>query len=210
MRPLHAVLIAAVLAFPSAGAAQAVTDQWAAATIPEAPPVKPVTLDPKTTALIVMDFNVTGCTEARRPRCVVALPHVAKLLGEARAHGMLVVHTLAGTTTVAQISPPVAPRTGEPVLSARADKFLAREDLQKLLRDRGVTTLVTVGTAANGAVLYTASEAAFRGLKVVVPVDGMPGDSPFSEAVTAWQLTHAPGVADAVTLTKVDLVSFGA
>jgi nicotinamidase-related amidase len=33
--------------------------------------------------------------------------------------------------------------------------------------------VIAVGTAANGAVLYTASAAAFRGMNVIVPVDGI-------------------------------------
>jgi nicotinamidase-related amidase len=36
---------------------------------------------------------------------------------------------------------------------------------------------MTVGTASYGAVLYTASGAALRGLKVIVPVDRTSADS---------------------------------
>jgi nicotinamidase-related amidase len=123
---------------------------------------------------------------------------------------MFVIHTLAGTTTVADIPDALAPKGTEQAFSAGPDKFVgATVDLQKLLKDKGITTLIAVGTAANGAELYTASGGALRGFKVIVPVDGMPGDSPFTEAMTAWQLSHAPRVSDGVTLTKVDMISFG-
>jgi nicotinamidase-related amidase len=58
-------------------------------------------------------------------------------------------------------------------------------------------------------VLYTTGEAALRGFKVIVPVDAMPGDTPFTEAFTAWNLANAPNIGTATTLTKVDLIRFG-
>ena len=52
------------------------------------------------------------------------------------------------------------------------DKFLGT-DLEKILKDKGIATVIIVGTAAHGAVLYTGSGAAMRGMNVIVPVDGM-------------------------------------
>jgi nicotinamidase-related amidase len=199
-------------ALPSMVAAQAVTDDWASAKVPvEAPPLKPVTIDPKTTALAVMDFNMMGCSMARRPRCVADLPNVAKVLAAARQHGMFVFHTLAGPTTVADIPPTIVPRTGEPVYSgAGPDKFIGgSSDLLAVLKGKGITTLLVTGTSSNGAVLYTASGASMRHFKVVVPVDCMPGDTAFTEAFPVWELAHAPVISNNVTLTKSDLLSFG-
>jgi nicotinamidase-related amidase len=53
------------------------------------------------------------------------------------------------------------------VVAAFVDKFmLGNKDtgLEKILKDKGITTVIAVGTAANGAVLYTSSAAALRGL----------------------------------------------
>ena len=36
----------------------------------------------------------------------------------------------------------------------------------KILKDKGITIVVTLGTSAQGAILYTASGATLRGLKV--------------------------------------------
>ena len=60
----------------------------------------------------------------------------------------------------------------EPHVLSGPDKF-RNTDLEKILKDKGITTVIVVGTAANGAVLFTASGAAFRGMNVIVPVDGM-------------------------------------
>lgn len=208
---LAGVVLVVALAGPAG--AQAVTDDWATAQLPvAAPTVKAVTVDPKTTALVVMDFNAAGCSTAKRPRCVADLPNVARIIAAARAHGMFVLHTLAGTTTAADIPAVIAPRPGEPVYGrAGPDKFVGwPPELLARFKSAGITTLITVGTAANGAVLYTASGAAMRGFTAIVPVDAIPGDSAFAEGLTVWELTHAPPtVSDHVTLTKTTLISFG-
>jgi nicotinamidase-related amidase len=80
-------------------------------------------------------------------------------------------------------------------------------DLEKILKDGGVTTVIAIGTAAQGAVLYTASGASLRDMKVIVPIDGM-SDTPYSEQYTAWHLTNAPVVSRNVTLTKFDMLKF--
>ena len=50
---------------------------------------------------------------------------------------------------------------------------------------QGVTTVIVVGTASHGAVIYTAS-GAMRGMKVIVPVDGISGDNTYTEQYVAW------------------------
>ncbi len=78
------------------------------------------------------------------------------------------------------------------------DKFLGT-DLEKILKERGIRTVITAGSASHGAVLYTASGAALRGLKVVVPVDGTAADNTYAEQYTAWHLVNAPRVGGQVT-----------
>jgi nicotinamidase-related amidase len=69
-------------------------------------------------------------------------------------------------------------------------------------------TVIVVGTAAHGAVIYTASGAAMRGMKVIVPVDGVSADTPYAEQYTAWHLANAPLVSNAVTLTTIGDIKF--
>lgn len=211
-RPLRRLAFACVLAgFAATGGsahAQAVTDEWASVKAPSSPPaLKAVTLDPKKTALIVMDFNKNNCVPEKRARCATALPKIEKVLAAARAKGMYVVHTLTSRMKRDDIAKEVAPKAGETVLAAPVDKFTGN-DLAKTLKDKGIDTVITAGTSANGAVLFTAAGAVLRGFKVIAPVDAMPADSAYQEQFVVWELAHAPTVSAGVTLTKLDMIAF--
>ena len=162
-------------------------------------------MDPKTTALLVLDFVKQTCNNERRPRCVTSVPNVQALLKLARSKGVAVVYSITTAATPADTLNDVAPLDGEPIVKAPADKFF-RTDLEKILNDKGIKTVVVVGTAAQGAVLNTASQAAFRGLQVIVPVDGMSAENTYFEQYTSHHLANAPGVGQQVTLTKIDMI----
>lgn len=183
-----------------------IIDEWANVKAPAPLELKPVTIDAKTTALLLLDFVPPNCPN--RPRCMASLPTMKKLLDEARAKGLLVVYSTAGKTTRADILKDIAPKESDPVVTASVDKFF-NTDLGNILKDKGITTVIVNGTAAHGAVLYTGSAAALRGLKVIVPVDGMSSEDLFYEQATAWLLAKGTGgIGPKVTLTKVDLIKF--
>ena len=92
-----------------------VIDIWDEVEPPPAPKLRPVDLDPKNSALLVLDIQDGNCNSERRPRCV--------------------------------------------------DKFYGTE-LAEILQEAGVETVVLVGTAAEGAILNTATGAALRGYNV--------------------------------------------
>jgi nicotinamidase-related amidase len=97
---------------------------------------------------------------------------------------------------------------GEPVLPPLGpDKFIG-SDLEKTLKEKGIKTVVAMGTQAQTSVLHTAGAAALRGFKVIVPVDGMSADDMFPEVYTAWHLATAARISPQVTLTKFDLIGF--
>jgi nicotinamidase-related amidase len=201
-------LLAVLAGLGTATQAQSVIDEWATVKAPPPPELKPVSIDPASTALIVMDISSQSCTAERRPRCVATLPAVHKLIAEARAKGVLVLYTLAGMSKKTDIIKDVAPVDAEQVLSgAGPDKFIGI-DLDGILKGKNIKTLIAVGTAAEGAVLHTAAGAAFRGYEVVVPVDGMSSTNIYAEQYTAWHLANAPRLADHVKLTKVDMIKF--
>jgi nicotinamidase-related amidase len=200
-------LVLATFTIP-ATRAQAVTDEWASVKAPDkVPELKAVTLDPKKTALLVMDFNKNNCIPAQRPRCATALPKVQKILAAARAKGMVVVHTITTRMKPDDIAKDVLPKSGERVLIGPVDKF-TDNDLAKTLKDKGIDTVITAGTSANGAVLFTAAGAVLRGFKVVAPVDAMPADGAYQEQFVVWELANAPTVSAGVTLTKLDMIKF--
>jgi nicotinamidase-related amidase len=187
--------------------AQTIIEDWSNVKAPSPPELKPVTLDPKTTALLLLDFGKQNC--GARPRCVATLPQVEKLAAAARAKNALVVHSLFGQATAADLFKEVAPQGDEQLVKSGANKFL-RTDLEKILKDKGITTVIVTGTAAHGAVLNTAAAAALMGLKVILPVDGVSAENTYAEQYTAWHLANAPGgIAPQVTITKIDMIQFG-
>ncbi len=202
------ILAAAVLAigFCAPASAANIIDEWSNVKPDAAPALKPATVDPKTTALIVMDLLKQNCNE-NRPRCLDSIPKVKALIASATAKGVTVIWTLFPGPKGEDFIPDVAPPAGTSFVVAPADKF-TRTDLEKMLKDKGIATIITVGATAEGAVLYTASDAALKGFKVIVPVDGMSAGGLYPEQVTAWTLAHAPTIAQNITLTKTDMISF--
>ena len=84
-------LIAALWGLPPA-LAETIVDEWTSVKTPPAPALKPAVIDPKTAALLVLDFVRQTCNAERRPRCVASVPKVRGLLDEAQNKGVLVVH----------------------------------------------------------------------------------------------------------------------
>lgn len=190
---------------PALCSAQTIVDEWANVKAPPAPALKNVAVDPKTTALLMLDFVPPTC--GARPRCVASLPALRKLLEEARARGVLVAHSVTATTKAEDILKDVAPRAGEPIVASSVDKFRNTE-LEKILKDKGIQTVIVTGTAAHGAVLNTVTGAVLRGMKVILPVDGMSASDAYTEQYVAWHMTNAPAVSPNTTLTKIDLLKF--
>ena len=161
----------AVLGLGASTLDASIIDEWANVKPPPPPELKPVTVDPKTTALLVLDLFKQPCDVERNPRCVQSLPAVKKLLDEARGAGMLVVYTAyptaAGKPTAKDILPDIAPHEGEAFFVGFLNKYI-RTDLEKTLKDKGIQTVIVVGTFAHGAVLATAGASAELGFKVIV------------------------------------------
>jgi nicotinamidase-related amidase len=208
-RVLQCITLAAITAASVPAARADAIDEWKGVALPAAPELKRAKIDPATTALLLMDFTTQTCTPERRPRCAAQVPGLARLLGEARSHGMFVVYSVATAGSGAKdILAPLAAREGEPVLPPLGpDKFIG-SDLEKTLKDKGIRSLIVTGTAAHTSVLHTGGEAALRGFKVIVPVDGMSSNDAFPELYTVWHLVNAARIMNEVTLTRVDMIDF--
>jgi nicotinamidase-related amidase len=204
-RTLLAAVAAIVLAAVLPAGAASIVDEWASLKAPAAPTLKPVTVDPKTTALLMLDFMKQNC--GQRPRCVATLPAMKKLLAAARAAKAPVIYSIIANSTPADVMPDVAMLGDEPHVLSGPDKFL-NTDLDKILKDKGIKTVIAVGTASNGAVLFTASGAAFRGMNVIIPVDGMSSIDPTAEYATVLDFQTAPLVSNKTTLTRSDMIKF--
>jgi nicotinamidase-related amidase len=203
------ILAAGIVTLPHFSRAETVIDEWAGVRLPPAPALKPVTLVGNETAILAMDFTTQTCTPQRRPRCANQVTQVARLLSEARHKGAFIVYSVAlPGSTAADILKEVTPVAGEPVLPPLGPDKFVNSELDKMLKERGIKTVVAIGTQAHTSVLHTGAAAALRGYKVIVPVDGMSGDDAWPEAYTAWHLTNAARIAPQVTLTRMDMIGF--
>lgn len=189
----------------TSSAAQDVIAEWSSVKTPPAPEIKDVTVEPKTTALLLLDFNKQTCNAERRPRCISSIPKMKKLLDYARSKGIFVVYSLSAGAVPGDIAADLAPMAGDPVVTSGPDKFMGT-DLEKILKEKGVKTVIVAGTAANGAVLYTASGAALRGIQVIIPVDGMSAENVFAEQYVVWNMVNAPRISNITTLTRSDRI----
>ena len=195
----------AAMAMASDKAAPSVFDVWDKVKAPPPPKLEAVKLAPKTTALLILDIEKLTTNMQRRPRAVASVPRIAALLAKARAAGMPVAYSLTSRGEPETILKEVTPRKGEPIVKASVDKFHGTR-LEAILKKRGVKTVLVVGTAAEGAVLHTATAAAIRGFDVVVPVDGLSSSELYAEQYTAWHLVNAPGSRRRTKLTRTDMI----
>ena len=209
--------LAAVLSYAVPSSAETIIDEWNSVKAPPAPKLQSVTLDPKTTALLMIDIIKQTCNMKMRPRCVAMVPKVQKLLDEARAKGVYVIYALFPSPRPATFPnpkitdyvPELAPKGNEPVVTAFVDKFnLGGKDtgLEKMLKNKAIKTLIPVGVTSHNGVLFTSVAAAFRGFDVVVPVDGMAGNNAYEDQLTAYTLTSS--IVYKVTLTSIDMIKF--
>lgn len=216
-RVLTLAVLGSVLTYAAPSFAQTIIDEWANVKAPPPPKLTAVTVDPKTTALLLIDIIKQTCNMKMRPRCVAMVPKVQKLLTEARAKGVYVIYTLFPSPKpatfpnpkIGDFVPELAAQGNEPVVTAFVDKFeLAGKDtgLQKMLNDKGIKTLIPVGVASHNGVLFTSVMAALRGYNVVVPVDGMAGNNAYEDQLTDYTLTSS--IVYKATLTSIDMLKF--
>ncbi|HEY9460946.1 MAG TPA: cysteine hydrolase family protein [Paralcaligenes sp.] len=200
---------------PSQG--ETIIDEWQNVKAPPPPALKSVTLDPKTTALLMIDIIKQTCNMKMRPRCVAMVPKVQKLLTEARDNGVYVIYALFPSPKpatfpnpkISDYVPELAAKGTEPVVIAFVDKFMLGDrdtGLQKLLKDKGIKTLIPVGVSSHNGVLFTSVMASLRGFDVVVPVDGMAGNNAYEDQATDYILTSS--IVYKVTLTSIDQIKF--
>ena len=200
-----AVILAIFCTAPVSG--ETVIEAWSQVKTPPVPKVEAVEALSSRTMLLLLDFNKQVCNNERRPRCVASIPAVEKLTVKARNAGVPVLYSLTAGSVIGDVAPALMAKPGERSVTSGPDKFLGT-DLEDILKKSGVTTVIVTGTAAHGAVLYTASGAALRGFKVIVPVDAISAEDLYPEQYTVWHLLNAPRVSGQVTITRTDMLSF--
>jgi nicotinamidase-related amidase len=187
-----------------------ITD-WDSVKLPPKPELKSVTVDPKTTALLVLDLMKNNCGE--RPRCAAIVPNVKKLIDQARAHNMMIVYNLTGASKPEDmVDASVMPKPGDFMIKngRGGDKFID-SNLDAGLKEKGIKTVIITGTSAQGAVATSSNGATGRGYKAVVPVDGTASEDSFRELYAIFHLAGGGPAAltQNVTVTRSDLIKFG-
>ena len=153
-------------------------------------------LDPRTAALLVMDFQ-TAVVEMVTTGDGGLLPRTARLAQAARDAGMRVIYVVVGFragypevsannlsfapiresgrfsegSPGTEVHAAVAPKPGEAVVVKHRVSAFAGTDLDMILRANGVSTLVLAGLATSGVVLSTVRHGADADYRIAVVED---------------------------------------
>jgi len=178
--------------------------------MPNKPAPADVTVDVKTSALLVLDLNAR-CEDPKQV-CRKLVEPVAKFLGRARKAGLPIVYTVSHNhkgTPEERMPLAFQQRDDEPVVFPDAfDKFHGGE-LHRVLKERGVKTVIVTGASSNQAVLYTATSAARpHGYDVIIAMDGIIARGDYETEYTLHQFTVLSGAASKFRFTELDRIAF--
>src|SRR3984893_1291075 len=185
-----ALIAAAIICAARAAAAGDITTEWDSVKLPPKPELKSVTVDPKTTALLVLDLMKDNC--GVRPRCVPIVPNVKKLIDEARARNMMIVYNLTGASKPEDmVDTSIMPKPGDFMIKngRGGDKFI-NSNLEAGLKEKGIKTVIITAPSAQGGVATTSNGATGRGYKAVVPVDGTASEDAFRELYGIYHIAE--------------------
>lgn len=214
---MAALVLLAVTAFSLRGQTPVlghqVQSQSPAADVLAVPDPVAVSLDASTTAFLGIDLLQSSC--GPNPKCVATLPAVAAGQAAARAANALVLESIHLPPDI-EILPDVAPAPSDIVFAALpGDKFF-NSNLDDILKQAGIKTLVLTGQSSNQGVLYTAAAAGQRGITVVVAEDAISATTDLATSVALWQMLNGPRAnprnvplqANSVTLSRTDLITY--
>jgi nicotinamidase-related amidase len=207
-------LVLAFLGAYQAQAAERTPAKMITLQMPAIPDPVRVTLDPKTTALLVLDYVDNICNS--QPTCKNGmLPAMTPFMAQARKAGLVVAY---GTReqNMSRWLPEVAPAQGDiKIVNTAQDRFY-NTDLDKALKAKGIKTIIMVGWKVSGSVAYTSVGATVRNYTVVIPVDTTTAGSDYETTLGFYQilnqgnsnLTNEPLKPNAPTLSRTDLITF--
>ena len=178
---------------------------------PNRPEAKPLTLDVKITAVLVLDLNAR-CQD-RKQVCSKLMTPVGEFLDRTRAAGVPIIYSVSAATKgtpLGEVAASLNHKPSETVIYPDAfDKFVGGE-LQAWLKDKGAKTLIITGSSSNVTVLYTATTAArMHRYNVVIPMDGINANTPYEQEYSIHQFTVLPSQANKLfQFTKLSMIAF--
>jgi nicotinamidase-related amidase len=182
--------------------------------MPSPPDPVAVTLNPTTTALLIFDIVDPICT--RQPNCTGRMvPAISSLLTRARKAGVTIAYGTRAPT-MSKWLPEVLPAPGDIKIESQAQDRFYNTELDKMLKAKGIKTLILAGWKVSGSVTYTSVGATLRGYTVVVPVDTSLDATDYEIAIGLYQILnqHSSNAGNdplkdkASTLSRTDLITF--
>jgi isochorismatase family protein len=182
--------------------------------MPALPDPARLTLNPATTALVMLDYVDPTCT--RQPRCKgEMLPAVTPFLARARKAGVVVAY---GTReqNMSKWLPGTAPAQSDiKIMNIAQDRFY-NTDLDKALKMKGVATIIIAGWKVSGSVAYTSVGATVRGYTTVIPVDTTAAETDYETTIGFYQILNQnppnfgnePLKSRSATLSRTDMITF--
>jgi nicotinamidase-related amidase len=175
------------------------------------PQPKDVHLDPKTTAIAVLDLSVR-CDDSS-DICSELMKGLGAFLERARGAAVPIIFTsgfaLKGTPE-AEIATALKRREREPLIHPDAfDKFHGGE-LQPFLTSHNTKDLIIAGSSTHVCVLYTATTAArVYEYNVVIPLDGVNTRDAINHDSALHQLQVIPRASSRITFSTEATITFG-
>jgi len=182
--------------------------------MPELPQPARVTLDPKTTALLVLDYVEDICNSQVKCKNGM-LPAVTPFMERVRKAGLTVAYGTRAQNMTKWL-PQVAPQPGDiKVINTGQDLFYGT-DLDKELKAKGIKTIIMVGWKISGSITYTAVGAMIRDYTVVIPMDTTAATTDYEQTIGFYNvlnsgnanLANQPLKPKSVTLTRSDMITF--
>src|SRR4051794_21912206 len=182
--------------------------------MPAMPNPARITLNSKTTALMVLDYVEDICATQSKCKSQM-LPAMIPFMQRVRKAGIVVAYGTRAQNMTHWLKE-VAPAEGDiKIVNTAQDRFY-NTDLDKLLKAKGITTLIMVGWKISGSVTYTSVGAMIRDYTVVIPVDTTAASTDYETAIGFYNvlnsgnatLTNEPLKPKSVTLSRTDLIAF--
>lgn len=210
-----ALLMSGLLLALGGGAAQAQSPGKPMQTLqmPAMPDPARVTLNPQTTALLVLDYVEDICNS--QPKCKSQmLPAMTPFMERVRKAGMTVAYGTRAQNMTKWL-PEVAPAAGDiKIVNTAQDRFY-NTDLDKALKAKGITTIIMVGWKVSGSVTFTSVGAMVHDYTVVIPVDTTTATTDYETAIGFYNvlnsgnanLANQPLKPKSATLSRTDLIT---
>ena len=182
--------------------------------MPATPDPARVTLDPKTTALMVLDYVEDICNNQVSCKTKM-LPAMTPFMERVRKAGLTVAYGTRAPNQTKWLKE-VAPAPGDIRITNTAQDRFYNTDLDKELKAKGIKTLIMVGWKISGSVTYTSVGAMAHDYTVVIPMETTSAGSDYETTIGFYNvlnsgnanLANQPLKANAVTLTRTDMITF--